>query len=161
MKSLILFEPFTFTSAALNAQLFTIKGKTQEVAYSQGGVELMPEAYLPKVLPHCKIYVIDLSNGSGQIIDSLASDSEGNFLLSLPEGIYNFAILATDGQLKKIHLPNQIDTIQIAINEDINAGWSHSDYWALDRLGPLIVDKNDADLITLTHYDISVCMMCP
>lgn len=151
------------TLACKAQELFTVSGTVQMVSYSQGGVELPPEEYMPHPLPNTQLYVVAFygADEKSKIVTTLQSDQAGRFEIQLPPGKYG--IIQHKSELGKgVFLPGmnlQQDTMDK--KELVFTGYDQQDYWVLSSNGPFEVVNMDLTQLNITHYNISICYMCP
>ena len=148
------------------AQEYEVNGNIDLISYSQGGVELMPDAYMPHPLPNFTMFVVKYNGADKKptVVGYIKTDSLGKFSTRLPEGKYGFLLTRDKSQLKEgQYLPESIGVNdRDGLDEiDFNEGFSHQDYWVLSTGGPFWVSKEGLNTVTITHYDVSICYMCP
>ena len=148
------------------AQEYEVQGNIQLVSYSQGGVELMPEAYMPYPAADVKMFVVQYNGADKKptVIRPIKSDSTGRFEITLPEGEYGFLLTRDktkfkDGQYLPEAKGNGVGNNPEAI--DIGDGYGYQDYWVMNCSGPFKVRKDGINQVTITHYMVSICYMCP
>ena len=155
---------FSFFWLGISAQeLFTVQGKIQQVSYSQGGMELPPEMYMPHALPNTKLYVVQFYGEEEKttIVANIISDEHGNYEVKLPPGKYGFVQHKTEVG-KGVYLPGWKTQNEQEFEEIMpDDGYGHQNYWVLSTATPFEVVNQDLQNINLTHYDISICYMCP
>ncbi|CAG5086700.1 hypothetical protein [Parvicella tangerina] len=150
----------------LHAQeVFTVTGKVQHISYYQGGAQLSDEMMSPKPLPNTKLYIVQYygPKEKTKVVSSFTSDKNGNYEVKLPPGLYGF-VLSKDEANTGIYLPGMKVTKKdstVNVNDLLNAGEAHQDYWILSTNGPFEVINKDLYNVDLTHYDVTICYMCP
>lgn len=163
MKTLItLLILFLFCSVKAQ-NLFTVNGSVLTVSYSQGGVELMPEEYMPHPLSNTTLFVVQYYGVTekSKIITSFTSDEHGAYEIKLPPGKYGF-VLNKKGLGGGVYLPGMnVPEDTTDVKEILFTGVDQQDYWTLSTAGPFEVIDSDLDNIEITHYSISICYMCP
>ncbi len=145
--------------------VFTVSGKVQLVSYYQGGAPLPPEMMSPKPLPNTKLYVVQYygAEEKTKVVSSITSDKNGDYEVKLPPGQYGF-VLSKDEVNTGIYLPGMKVTKKdstVNVNDLLNAGEAHQDYWILSTNGPFEVVNKDLYNVDLTHYNVTICYMCP
>ncbi len=147
-------------------QTYEVNGTIDLVSYSQGGVELMPEEYIPYPLTNFQMVVVQY-NGEDKkpsVVGFIKTDSTGKFTTELPVGKYGF-LLTHDKRTFKPgqYLPSSIggNTANGILEIDINEGYIHQDYWLLSSNGPFEVIPDSSNTVNITHYDVSICYLCP
>lgn len=161
MKSICLLLIILNYSVIVCAQNFNINGKVQEVSYSQGGMIQHPNVRKPYPLTNCTIYAVAQNKSSKTALRiNTQSDSAGNFVFNLPKGQYKFHVLF-NGDKQKIEPGEAAINKSETTSNKPKTGWYHSDYWEINKDEPVIINKNWAKQLIITHYQISRCNKCP
>ncbi|PHR34379.1 MAG: hypothetical protein COA38_03700 [Fluviicola sp.] len=162
-KTIPLSDSIILTTENDLGDFFKINGKVQEISYSQGGIRIHPDNFLPTELSNCTVQAIACKkNGEKVLVEVTKSDSLGNFGFNLPKGKYTFCVVS-NGEEKTVEFENyEINkTVPPEDTPEQDWGWSQSNYWILNAEGPIIVGQNWTKELIITHYQISSCYMCP
>ena len=151
---------FVFVNYGQN--LIKMEGKIQLVSYHQGGVELPDEYRMAKPCPNEKVILVKY-NGANEystFVALIQSDSNGCFEIELQEGYYGFVAMNQKHQLNKVkglYLPiPPINKVQTDFS-----GVGTNDYWTINSAEAFEVKNGKTETMIFTHYDITVCYMCP
>lgn len=153
-----------FTSAISVAQNSNnVQVQLQYISYSQGGVELPPEMMEPHPLVNYELILVKY-NGPQQkptIISSVKSDKNGLISLRLEDGEYGF-ISSKDELRNGVYLPGKPEEIDTADKkEQLFTGVETSDYWYFESGGPILINSTQLKSVVLTHYNVTICYLCP
>lgn len=163
MKTLYSILFFIILSPVLG-QVYNVQGTVQLVSYSQGGVELREDAYLPHPVPETRFYIVEYlgEHVKPKVVQTVRTNSMGKFLVQLPAGKYG---IVSSNKRKDLspgqYLPTMPEPIEPDSLQMPDFGYSHQDYWQLNSIGPFEISKDSIPNVVLTHYDVRICYLCP